>query len=85
MDAAYFDSAICMAVKGLVCSRSRVPDLFSSAMLLMVTAGMSIRNTHGAMIKRVSIVAYPPFRIFIGPSKTHINKLLMSRKMMMTI
>jgi hypothetical protein len=50
----------------------------------MVTAGTRNMKTHGEMKKRVSNPAYPLSRIFHSPGKTHINRLLISRKTIIT-
>jgi len=44
-----------MSLKGRVNNSSMVPDFFSSAKDLMVTAGTRNKKTQGAIMKRVSM------------------------------
>lgn len=58
---------------GMVSNNSIVPDLISSLKKRIVIAGMRNKNTHGAMINKPSMLAYPELRIFKFPSNTKRN------------
>jgi hypothetical protein len=62
-----------------------VPSRFSSAIILIVTAGIRNIKTHGEMKKSASSPAYPLSSIFNSPGKTHMNILLIRRKTIITI
>jgi hypothetical protein len=51
----------------------------------MVMAGTKKRKIHGAIVKKLSSEAYPESSMFKSPGKIHINKLLVTRKTIITI
>jgi len=72
------------SLNGLVNNNSKVPERFSSENIRMVTAGTRKRNTQGAMIKRVSRLAYPLSSTFNSPGKIQIKKLFARRNTIIT-
>jgi hypothetical protein len=48
-------------------------------------AGTRKRNIHGAMVNKLPSEAYPESSTFKSPGNTHINKLLATKKTIITI
>jgi hypothetical protein len=70
--AKYLPKIICNSVIGFVTNNSMVPDLFSSEKERMVMAGIKNKNTHGAMLKKLSMLAKPYSNIEVS-GNTHTN------------
>ena len=70
---------------GRVKRSSIVPVRFSSAKDLMVIAGIRIQKINGAIPKNVFKSAVPPSITFEAPEKTHKNKLLVMRKIVINM
>ena len=70
--------------KGRVRRSSKVPLLRSSAKLRIVIAGMRNKRTQGAKVKKGSIDATPPDKMFQGPGNTHRKSPINRRKAAMT-
>ena len=64
---------------------SIVPVLFSSENNRIVIAGIKKRNTHGAIIKRPSILEKPFSNMLKSPGKTHKNKPVIIKKTIIAI
>jgi hypothetical protein len=82
----YFAKTIFISDSGFVRSNSIVPDLCSSANILIVTAGMRNKKSQGAIRNNASNVAYPFSRMLKSePGKIHMINPVAIRKTSITI
>ena len=79
-DAKNFAKTIVKSPNGRVSNNSIVPVRFSSANTLIVIAGIKKRKTHGAIINRESILAYPVSSMLNCPENTHSSKPIITKK-----